>query len=165
MIGNSFYEMAIKSKAGADYYLKMLLGMIVTLIGVLLFPIIGAISLVIVVIGVCIVGTFAQDKNVEYEYTMTDGSIEIAAIYNASKRKEIYSFELDQVAMIVPEGSLRIDNEKFAKKRDYSSKKKDARVICFVVERDKEKQLVKLELNEKALAHIKMYARNKMYDI
>lgn len=164
MIGNSFYEMAVKSKAGVDYYFKMLLGIIITVLGCLAFPLIGGISLVFVVIGICIIGYIAQDKNVEYEYTFTDGSVEIAAVYNGSKRKELFSFEMDNVCMIVPKDSLRLDNEKFAKKRDYSSKKKDAQVICMVLERDKEKQLIVLEPNEKALAHIKQYARNKMYD-
>ena len=165
MLGNSFYEMAVKSKAGADYYGKMALGIIVTLLGVLLFPLIGAISLVIVVIGICIISAYAMDKNVEYEYTLTDGSVEIAVVYNGSKRKELFAFEMDNVSMIVPKGSLRIDNEKFNRKRDYSSKKKDAKIICLVLERDKEKQLVMLEPNEKAMEHIRIYARNKIYDL
>lgn len=164
MLGNSFYEMAVKSKASGDYYGKVALGILITLVGVLAFPLIGAISLVIVTIGVCILITFGSDKNIEYEYTFTDGSVEIAAVYNASKRKELYSFEMDTVGMVVPKGSPRIENEKFSKKRDYSSKKKDAKVLCFVVENESAKELVMLEPNEKALAHIKMYARNKMYD-
>ena len=164
MLGNSFYEMAVKSKATGDYYVKMLLGIIVTALGVLAFPIVGAISLVVVVIGICIVVSFAQDKNVEYEYTFTDGSVEIAAVFNSSKRKELFSFEMDKVAMVVPKGSLRIENEKFTKKRDYTSKTKNDKILCFVLESENAKELVLLEPNEKALAHIKMYARNKMYD-
>lgn len=164
MLGNSFYEMAVKSKATGDYYIKMLLGIIVTLLGVLAFPIIGAISLVIVVIGVCIIASFVQDKNVEYEYTFTDGSVEIAAVYNSSKRKEIFSFEMEHVSMVVPQGSLRIANERFTKKRDYTSKTRNDKIFCFVLESESAKELVMLEPNEKALAHIKLYARNKMYN-
>lgn len=164
MFDNSFYEMAIKTKATGDYYWKMLLGIVVTLLGVLTFPLIGAGALVIIVIGVCILGFYGQDKNVEYEYTFTDGSIEIAAVYNASRRKEVFSFDMDNVSMIVPIGSKRIEHEKFSKKRDYSSKKRNDKIYCFVIEVDKEKQLVLLEPNEKALAHIKLYGRNKMYN-
>lgn len=164
MLGNSFYEMAVKSKATKDYYGKMILGIFITLLGVLAFPLIGAISLVAVVIGVCIICSFAMDKNVEYEYTFTDGSVEIAAIYNASKRKELFSFELDNVMMIVPKDSPRIGNERFEKKRDYSSRTKDAKTIQLVLEMDKEKHLVILEPDERAKAHIKSYARNKIYN-
>ncbi len=164
MFDSSFYEMAVKSKATGDYYLKMLLGIVITAIGVLAFPLIGAVALVIAVIGICIIVSFAQDKNVEYEYTFTDGSVEIAAVYNASKRKEIFSFEMNNVAMIVPFGSKRIENERFSKKRDYSSKKRNDKIYCFVIESDKEKQLVLLEPDEKAMTHIKTYGRNKMYN-
>ncbi len=164
MFDNSFYEMAVKSKATGDYYGKMILGIIITAIGILAFPLIGAVSLVIAVIGICIVVSFAQDKNVEYEYTFTDGSVEIAAVYNASKRKEVFSFEMNNVTMIVPMGSKRIEHEKFSKKRDYSSKTRNDKIYCFIVETDKEKQLVMLEPDERALAHIKTYGRNKMYN-
>lgn len=164
MLGNSFYEMAVKSKATGDYYLKMALGIIITLLGVLAFPLVGGISLVVVVIGICVIASFAQDKNVEYEYTFTDGSIEIAAVYNDSKRKEVFSFEMDHVSMIVPQGSLRIANESFSKKRDYTSKTQNDKIYCFVLESEKSKELVMLEPNEKALAHIKTYGRNKMYN-
>ena len=141
-----------------------LLGIVITAIGILAFPLIGAVALVIAVIGICIIVSFAQDKNVEYEYTFTDGSVEIAAVYNASKRKEIFSFEMNNVAMIVPFGSKRIENERFSKKRDYSSKKKNDKIYCFVIESDKEKQLVLLEPDEKAMTHIKTFGRNKMYN-
>lgn len=164
MLNNSFCEMAVKSKTSADYYVKMFLSIVVVLAGVLLFPIIGAISLVLVVIGVCMIGYFGQEKNLEYEYTFTDGSVDIAAVYGGSKRKEVFSFEMDNVSMIVPIGSKRIEHERFSKKRDYSSKKRNDKIYCFVIESDKEKQLVLLEPNERALAQIKMYGRNKMYN-
>ncbi len=164
MFDNSFYEMAVKAKSMSDYYWKMALGVVVTVLGVLAFPLLGAYALIIVVIGLYILVTYAQDKNVEYEYTFTDSSIEIAAIINASKRKEVFEFDMEQVTMIVPLGSKRIENERFAKKRDYSSAKRDDQVYCFVVEVDKQKQLVMLEPDEKALKHIKTFGRNKMYD-
>lgn len=164
MLNNSFCEMAVKSKTSVGYYVKMFFSIVVILAGVLLFPIIGAISLVIVVIGVCMIGYFAQEKNVEYEYTFTDGSVDIAVVYGGSKRKEVFSFDMDQVSMIVPLGSKRIEHERFTQKRDYSSKKRSDKIYCFVLESDKEKKLVMLEPNERALAQIKMYGRNKMYN-
>ncbi len=164
MFDNSFYEMAVKSKSMSDYYWKMALGVVITVLGVLAFPFIGAYALIIVAIGLYILVTYAQDKNVEYEYTFTDSSIEIAAIINASKRKEVFEFDMEQVTMIVPLGSKRIENERFTKKRDYSSIKREDQVYCFIVEVDKQKQLVMLEPDAKALKHIKTYGRNKMYD-
>lgn len=165
MFGNSFYEMAVKSKATGDYYWKMALGVVLTLLSVLAFPLVGGISLLFLILGICVFVIFGGDRKVEYEYTFTDSSVEIAAVLNARKRKELFSFDMDQVSMVVPKGSSRITNEKFSKIRNYTSKKKDAKIICMVLEVEKGKQVVMLEPNEKALAHIKTFARNKMYDI
>ena len=164
MLSNSFYEMAVKSKAGADYYGKMALGIMITILGVLAFPLIGGISFVISVIGIIVIFTFAQDRNLEYEYTFTEDSVEIAAVYNASKRKELFSFELNNVTMIVPGNSLRLEHVTFAKKRDYSSKRKDADKLLMVLELDDKKQLIVLEPNEKATEYIKNRAKHKMYN-
>lgn len=165
MYGNSFYEMAVKSKPMTDYYLKMAAGFFVILAGILAFPFISGISFLVVVVGVWILYAFGGDCKVEYEYTFTDNEVEIAAVLNAQKRKELYSFGMDKVTMIVPKGSQRIENEQIKKIRDYSSKQDDAKVICMVVDTGNGKHLVILEPNEKALAHIKTYAKNKMHDL
>lgn len=165
MYGNSFYEMAVKSKPMGDFYLKMAIGFIVILASILAFPFISGISFLIFVIGVWILYAFGGDCKVEYEYTFTDNEVEIAAVLNSKKRKELYSFGMDKVTMIVPKGSQRIENEQLKKVRDYSSKQEDASIICMVLEADTGKQMVMLEPNEKALAHIKTFARNKMHDI
>lgn len=75
------------------------------------------------------------------------------------------SFELDQVTMIVPKDSERISNENFAKKRDYSSRTGKGQVISLVIDLNGRRELVSMEPDEKLLAHIKTFARNKMYDI
>lgn len=165
MFGNSFYEMAVKSKATGDYYLKMIAGIIFTLSSILAFPLVGGISLLFLILGICFFVMFGGDRKIEYEYTFTDNNVEIAAVLNARKRKELFAFDMDQVSMVVPKGSARISNEKFGKIRNYTSKKKDAKIICLVLEVEKQKQVVMLEPNEKALAHIKTFAKNKMYDI
>lgn len=165
MYGNSFYEMAVKSKPMTDYYLKIALGFIVILAGILAFPFISGISFLVVVVGVWILYAFGRDCRVEYEYTFTDNEVEIAAVLNAMKRKELYSFSMDKVTMIVPKDSQRIENEQIKKIKDYSSKQDDAEVICMVVDTGNGKHMVILEPNEKALAHIKTFARNKMHDL
>lgn len=156
--------MAIKSKVSADYYIKIVACILLILVGFVTTLFIGGMSLLIIVGGVYLLTIIIPEKDVEYEYTLTDGSIEIAAIYNGSRRKELFAFELDNVTMIVPKGSLRISNENFSKKRDYSSKTESENIIALVVETDKAKQLVLLEPNEKAMNHIKMLARNKIYN-
>lgn len=165
MFSNSFYEMAIRSKATAGFYWKMLMCTVITSMGVLAFPLLGGVSFMFFILGIWLFVMFAPERKIEYEYTFTDGSVEIAAVLDGSKRKELLSFDMESVTMVVPKDSQRISNEKFAKIRNYSSKKKDAKIICLVAELNKSKQLIMLEPDEQALGHIKTYARNKMYDI
>ncbi|MBQ9984398.1 MAG: hypothetical protein IJP29_07390 [Lachnospiraceae bacterium] len=164
MLNNSFYEMTVKSKPTKSYDAKMFVGIVLISLGVALVPMFGILTLLISVLGVFIANTFVHDNKVEYEYTLTEGNIEVAAIYNLSKRKELLSFSMDRVAMIVPKGSLRIDNLDFKKKQDYTSKKKDARVYCFVVDYNTDKHLIMLEPDDIALEHIRTHAKHKMYE-
>ena len=120
---------------------------------------------VVFVVGICLFFYFLGDCKLEYEYAMTNGSVEIAAVYNASRRKELMHFELEQVTMIVPKGSERIAHETFRKKRDFTSKKKKEKEIALVLELESGKELIFMEPNKKSLEHIKMYTKNKYYDI
>lgn len=99
----------------------------------------------------------------EYEYTLTNGSVEIAAIYNASRRKEKKHFSLEQVSMVVPKDSPRISNERFVKTYDFTSKRHPEAVIAMVLDEKDKKQLILMEPNEKTMTHIKNYAKNKVY--
>lgn len=165
MLSDSYVEQALKAKPRGNYYGKLALAVIITLFGAGSVLFAGLIGLVIMIIGIALFSVFVGEKNLEYEYILTNGSVEIAAIYNGSKRKELMCFELDQVTMIVPKNSQRIETEKFAKKRDYSSHIGDGQVIAIVLELNNRRELVEMEPDERTLAHIKAYARMKMYDI
>ena len=166
MLSDSYVEMAVKAKPGKDYYLKLTMSILLIAIGIFAFLfILGGIGLVISIIGICLFCYFMGEKNLEYDYTLTNGSIEVAAIYNGSKRKELMHFELDQVTMVVPKGSNRISHENFVKLYDFTSKTGEGTAIALVLERDSRKELVLLEPNDKALEHIKTFARHKVYDI
>lgn len=165
MLNDSYVEQAIKAKPGNDFYLKLALAIWIIFMGIPVLCFVGGIGLILSIIGICLFCYFLGFRNLEYEYTLTNGSIEIAAIYNASKRKELMHFEMEQVKMVVPEGSERISNEVFVKTRNYTSKKKDRQAVALVVEINGKNELVLLEPNEKSMEHIKAYAKNKIYDI
>ena len=67
--------------------------------------------------------------------------------------------------MIVPENSNRIEHENFAKKRNYTSGNKNRNAVTMVVEVNGAKQAVTMELNEKCMDHIRLYGKNKIYDL
>lgn len=165
MLSDSYIEQAVKARPGKDYYSRMSAPLIVAVIGAISVLFIGILGVLIFAIGIYLFMSNAGKGQMEYEYILTNGSVEIAAIYNASKRKELMSFEMEQVTMIVPQGSERIATENFAKKRDYSSRTGKGQVISLVVEVNGSRELVSIEPDERTMAHIKSYARNKMYDL
>lgn len=165
MLSDSYVEQSFKAKPGRDFYLRLFFSVLLVIAGGVLTLFSALIGFVLFLAGICMFFYFMGNRNMEYEYILTNGSVEIAAIYNASKRKELKSFDLEQVTMIVPKDSNRIASESFTQKKDYSSRMGEGKVISLVIEMNGRKELVSIEPNEKTLMHIKTYARNKMYDI
>ena len=162
---DNYVEYAIKARPDTGFYVKLVVAIWVILLGIPMLLFVGGVGVIISIIGICLLVYFWGFVKVEYEYTLTNGSIEIAAIYNASKRKELFHFEMEQVTMIVPENSNRIEHENFAKKRNYTSGNKDRNAVTMVVEVNGAKQAVSMELNEKCMDHIRLYGKNKIYDL
>ena len=53
----------------------------------------------------------------------------------------------------------------FAKKRNYTSGNKERNAVTMVVELNGHKEAVSMELNDKCMEHIRVYAKNKIYDL
>lgn len=166
MLSDCFAEQAICSKADREFYLRMLLVFVTFLMAVVIFlglnPLLG---FLVFMITIWLFIVFIGYHKKEFEYTLTNGNIEIAAIYKQVKRKELMHFGVDQIMMVVKEDSDRIQKNEIVKKRNYTSKRKNTDKIALVVDINKKKQLVLLEPNERVLNHIKTYAKNKCYDI
>lgn len=162
---DNYVEYAIKAKPMSSYYVKLVLAIWIIFLGVPVLFFVGGIGIILSIVGVCLFCHFLGLGKLEYEYTLTNGSVEIAAIYNASKRKELYHFEMEQVTMIVPEHSNRIEHEHFVKKRNYTSGRKNREAITMVVEINGAKEAVSLELNDKCMEHVRLYGKHKIYDL
>lgn len=165
MLNDSYVEQALKARPGNDFYVKLAISIWVIFMGIPVLFFVGGVGIILSIIGICLFVYFLGYRNMEYEYTFTNGNIEVAVIYNASRRKELMHFEMDQVTMVVPEKSERISHENFVKTHNFTSGNKNRAGIAFVVEINGNKELVLIEPNEKSLEHIKGFAKNKMYDI
>lgn len=164
MLSDTYVEQSVQAKPGFDYFLKIFISIALIVVGIPL--IIGGLGLFMIAFGIVLLVVFAGDSRVEYEYTLTNGSVDIAAIYNASRRKEKMQFDLGNVTMVVPKDSNRINpQEKFLKKYSFLSKKGEGQQISIILEENGKKILVDMEPNEKSMEHIKMFAKNKCYDL
>lgn len=166
MLNDFFAEQAVRSKVNREFYLRMLIVFLAFLMGTVIFlglnPVLG---ILVIMITIWLFIAFVGYYKVEYEYTLTNGSFEFAVIYKQSKRRELMHFDVEQIVMIVPEKSDRLLNEKISKIRNYTSKKKNAKIIAIVADINKQKQLILIEPNERVLKHIKTFAKNKCYDL
>jgi len=165
MLNDAYVEQSVKAKPGIGYFFKIFISFALILMGIP-FILVGGLGIIPVAIGIGLFMHFSGDSKMEYEYTLTNGSVEIAAIYNASRRKEIMQFDLENVTMVVPKDSNRINpQEKFSKTCSFVSKTGEGQQISLVLEENGRKKLVTIEPNEKSMEHIKMFAKNKCYDI
>lgn len=165
MLKDSYIEQSLRTKPEKVYYVKLILAIWVICIGIFMVLLGLGLGLIITVIGVALFIYALGEGRMEYEYILTNDNVDIAAIYNASRRKEKMHFELEQVTMIVPNGSNRISHETFKKTRNFTSRLGRGQEIALVVEINGHKELVLMEPDEKTLEHIKNYTKNKCYDI
>ncbi|MBQ8085007.1 MAG: hypothetical protein IJ232_02745 [Lachnospiraceae bacterium] len=163
-MNDSYVEYAVKSKSESNFYIGIISGIACIMLGILLllFDLVG---IAVVLIGICLIVYFGQTKKVEYEYIITNGNVEISAIYGASRRKIKKQFDATNIKMLCPGDSNRLGGENFEKKYDFTSKRKDEPNVAAVIERDDKKELVLMELNDKCIDHMKTYLRHKVYDL
>ena len=123
MLNDSYVEQVFRAKPRGAFYVKLLIAALMICIGLLSiwFALVGE-GFLIIVVGIALFSYFFAESNLEYDYTFTNEGVEVAAVYNGSRRKEKLSFELGQVTMVVPKDSQRIANESFQKKYDFTSK-------------------------------------------
>lgn len=166
MLNDSFAEQAVKAKADREFYLRMLFNFILLIMALYIFGVLNPmLGIMIFIIDIWVFCYFVGYHKKEYEYSFTNGNVEIAAIYKQLKRRELMHFDMDQVLMIVPDKSERIANEQIVKKRDYTSRKKGIQKVALLVEIHKHKELVLIEPNERVLTHLKLVGKHKCYDI
>lgn len=112
---DTFVEDAVKSKeTSADRTKKIaLIAICVILLLCVIMGVYTIISGVLLIVFGIITIIIMGNKNIEYEYDYTNGSLEIAKIINNEKRKKIVSVESSEVKMVAAIGtneSLKYDH-------------------------------------------------------
>lgn len=103
-----FYEQLTKAYKGGMHsaYTMLMFVLGVIFIGTLtsLFPI------NLIFAGLAVLCYFLKQREyVEYEYTFTGGDVDIDRIIEARKRKRVISFDIKDIYMMAPVGSMSLD--------------------------------------------------------
>lgn len=109
---------------------------------------------------------FAGRQNVEYEFTMTNENVEVDAIFNKERRKEIVKFNLQDTKLAAPSDSPRLEHERQSKSRTlyFISGVKDRELFSLLGEYGGIVTEVVIEPTEKILEHIKYICKNVYHE-
>ena len=161
-----YKEYMVKRKKGA---VDMLLSVLIYLAALalsfvcLLFVKFGGIGLLLSVGAIYAGYKVTSSFNREFEYIVTDDSVDVDVIYNASRRKRLVTFSMKETEIIAPAESAEYKSyvQKEYKVIDATTRRKDVKVYFAAVDKNG-KKLVKLELPEEALLHLRRYAPSKV---
>lgn len=152
-------QLVRKLPSTKDAILKALivcLGIILIFVFSIFLSGIAAILAVAVAYGVFYLMSFFK---IEYEYTFTNGELDIDCIYSKSRRKRVFSANVRDFTLL-----SKIDNEKYQREfegtkemKDYSSGIKKDNTYFFIHTIDGKKTKFIFEPNEQIIAGIKKY--------
>lgn len=128
---------------------------------------------VIVTIPVAIVAIIAfvvmfRERYIEYDYCFYNEEVEIAKIMNRKRRRTAIQFEMNNIRLIAPEGSIRLSNERerYPQMRytDYTSAEPTNRVYGFVLDLKGVSTTIMLEPTDTMMDHLRQLVPDKIYE-
>lgn len=158
-------EIVKKEKTGKDTIIKVLL-IAGTAASVLSFPVLGMISIVLIIAFAVADYFIIPSLDLEYEYLYVNGEIDIDKIMSKQKRKRIFSGDVSGIELMAPSGSHELDHYRSRqdiKKKDYSSGKKDAKTYTMVLKQDQGLMMITFEPSETVLKDMKRIAPREVH--
>ena len=158
MLTDRMNERVVKAKAEGSSYLAIA--------GCILLILASAYGLVVSVIGGYLIAHFKEGFSLEYEYTLTNGDIDIAKIFAKNRRKDVRSISADSITYVNYADSDRVKNDLDIKRgkatiRDYSGKADDGKnVAVYSSEGDKESIDI-INLDERCINHLREVLKSK----
>lgn len=165
-MGDTYREILIqKEKTSATSLLKgglIGLNVLVFVAGIILHPLFLLVGIVLAVVLYMLV---LPKLDVEYEYLYVNGGLDIDVIYSRQKRKKAASYDVNELEILAPDKSHALDsyqNSKDIKTRDFTSGRADVKSYVLVFIKDKQRELVKLELDDEIVQDIRRLAPRKV---
>ncbi len=109
---------------------------------------------------------FLPRFNVEYEYLYVNGELTVDRIFSKSRRKRAGSYRIDQLELMAPLGSSRLEGLSRGtgiRTLDYSSHRPEAQVYVMYLTGSGQKERVLLEPNEKMLKELRLKMQGKVF--
>ena len=162
-----YSETYLKAKASPQRVLGRLLlivlAAVMLLFGLMIMLSLGTALVFIAMAGVAAIIYFVlPSTNIAYEYIFVDGQIDFDRILNGAKRKTLKRIDMENVEVVAPQDSHRLDPYQRAPLVDYSSGYATDRYFIAVSIGDKGTERILFTPDEKMLSMMRMKAPSKI---
>jgi hypothetical protein len=165
-MGDMYREILIKKErsTGTTVLKGALIALTVLCIaaGILLMPLFLLIGIVLAVLLYVLI---LPRMDIEYEYLYVNGELDIDVIYSRQKRKKAATYDMNELELLAPSNSHALDSyfqQKDTKIKDFTSGKADAKSYTLVMNQDKGREIVKVEIDDPIIADIRRMAPRKV---
>lgn len=164
-MNDAYYEQLIARKSKpTDTIIRILIIVFLAFVLVVTMSFLGFFGVIITVLLAFLAYYFIFPKlSVEYEYILLNHDLEIDAIYSKSKRKKLFTFDIQQAEIIAPKGSPRLNSSHPEKTLDYSSGNANAKAFAIMAPLDQKNTCIIIEPDDTMLKHIKGWSGSKFF--
>jgi hypothetical protein len=129
-------ERVVNAKPEGGTYLAILGSILIMLVGVLMVLMVSLFGILVIMVGGYVFAYVKDGLNLEYEYTLTNGDIDVAKILAKNRRKEIASISADSITYMNYADSDRVKNDLDVKKgsvkiRNFSGRAEDGKDVAI----------------------------------
>ena len=167
MMNDDYVEQIVPSVATGKQRLSLIGAWILLCAGIsVTFFVTMGWGALVTALGVAAVVVTTRNQRLEYEYTFTNGDLDVAEIRNKTSRREVFRFGTTEVQQI-----LKYDDSEFSSKlssnrnitvMDFTSKSEENSENWYAFMINGGAMAVLLELSERSLEHVR-YAYKKLH--
>ena len=171
-MNDRYNERLVKGKPSGKNYLWIALSILGITVSLALTFIMSSLFLFLAAGMIYLTVLGFQNLKIEYEYILTAGTIDVARIINASKRKEICSVDPEKITLMTLVSEDKVKNEK-KKKRDLEvidftdggwvneDNTGDTIYVAVYDDNNGKKRLMVFDFNESCVEHMKQYLKQR----
>lgn len=165
-MNDSYREILVKREMSTgNRILKAVLIVLVAIClagGIIVTPLLLPVG---VILGVVFWIFVIPKLDVEYEYLYVNGELDIDAIYSRQKRKRMASYDMQELELLAPTKSHALDsyvNGQGVKIKDFTSGKPEAKSYTLVLNREKGREIIQVELDDVVVNDIRRISPRKV---
>lgn len=163
MVTDRMNERVVEAKAEGKTFFGMIGASLMIFIGAfvtIFVPYGGIVGAIIAMTGVYIFIYAKEGLNLEYEYTLTNGDIDVAKIMAKSRRKDIFSISVDDITYMDYADSDKVKNDLEVKKgqvkvNKFAGSSEDGKDVAIYSKKGDKETISIFNFDEKCINHMK----------